>query len=70
MIMVFPVELLAWKQVRQEIPEDIMLKAQAIKIKIIKALWIISTELLSRATIKRARAVRVDCNRHSRQKTI
>lgn len=28
---VSPVELLAWEQVRQEIPEDIMSKAQAIK---------------------------------------
>ena len=28
---VSPVELLAWEQVRQEIPEDIMSKAQLIK---------------------------------------
>ncbi|PAK76786.1 helix-turn-helix domain-containing protein [Acetobacter fabarum] len=28
---VSPVELLVWEQVRQEIPEDIMSKAQAIK---------------------------------------
>lgn len=28
---VFPMELLAWEQVRQEISEDIMSKAQAIK---------------------------------------
>lgn len=28
---VSPVELLAWEQVRQEIPEDIMLKLQALK---------------------------------------
>ena len=28
---VSPVDLLAWEQVRQEIPEDIMSKAQAIK---------------------------------------